>query len=105
MSTHSKRWESKYDTIIKLVCKYKGINLDELELILKDKEYKYLFFVLLNKYGCIDYERLNRDFKKLNKRNINYASKKAMEKFLINREFRELCFDAEEDMNIKNVEK
>lgn len=105
MSIHSSKWENKYKSIINLLCKYKKISTNELELILKDREYKYLFFVLLNKYECVDYERLNRDFKSLNKRNINYASKKAMEKFLINKKFRELCFDVEEDIEIKDVEK
>lgn len=102
---HSLKQKKRYENIVKILCKYKGITNDQLELILKDKECKYLFFVLLNKYGCIDYEILNKDFKNLNKRNINYASKKAMEKFFVNQKFRELCFDVEEDIEIKNVEK
>lgn len=88
--------QEHYKNIINLICKYKGITDEELEKILRDKECKYLLFLLLKKYNCVDYEILKKDFDIKSKRVLNYNLKKAEENLLINRKVRELYFEAED---------
>ncbi len=88
--------EDKYLKILEVICSIKGIEREELFRILKDRESKYLLFLLLKKYKCTDIEALNRDFSIESKKTINYNMKKAEEKFFINKEFRDMYFEAEE---------
>ncbi|WP_027623653.1 hypothetical protein [Clostridium lundense] len=85
----------KYEKIIELLCSYKGIKREELIRILEDEECKYLLFLLLKKYNCMDIESLTKDFEIDNKRKLNNNLKKAEEKFLINKKVREMFFEAE----------
>lgn len=88
--------EDKYSKIIDTICEIKGISKDELYKILKDKECKYLMFLLLKKYKCADMEILNRDFSIDSRKSVNYNFKRAEEKFFINKEFRDMFFEAED---------
>lgn len=88
--------EDRYEKIINIICEYKGINRDEIVKLLRDRDCKYLLFLLLKKYKCDDFEKLNKDFCIESKKSVNYSFRKAEEKFLINREFRELVFKAED---------
>lgn len=88
----------KYEEIIDIICSMKGIEKEELYKILKDREYKYLLFLLLKKYNCDDMEKINRDFYINNKRVVNYNIRRAQEKFLINNEFRQVYFQAEKEI-------
>lgn len=85
----------EYDKVIDAICEVKGIKSDELLKILKDKECKYILFLLLKKYKCGDVENIYKDFLILSKRAANYGSKKAEERFFINKEFREMYFEIE----------
>lgn len=87
--------EDKYTKILSVICEIKGISNDELSKILKDRECKYLLFLLLKKYKCADIDILTRDFSIDSKKFINYNLKKAEEKFFINKEFRDMYFEAE----------
>ncbi|MCM0649766.1 ribose-5-phosphate isomerase [Clostridium swellfunianum] len=87
--------EDKYATILDVICSIKGISHEELFKILKDRESKYLLFLLLKKYRCTDMDVLNRDFSIDSKKSISYNMKKAEEKFFINKEFRDMYFEAE----------
>lgn len=87
--------EERYNIIIELICSYKGISKEKLGIILKDKECKYLLFLLLEKYKCSDIEKIKEDLNILNKKALRYNVKKAEEKFFINREFRERYFELE----------
>jgi hypothetical protein len=89
---------NKYEVIIELLCKYKGINSDELFKLLEDRELKYILFLLLKKYNCADFEKLKRDFLIKSKRIVNYNYKKAQEKFFVNSAFREMYLEAENIM-------
>ena len=88
--------EENYVKIIEVLCKYKGINKEELFRILKDQESKYLLFLLLKKYKCADLDKLNKDFSIESLKSVNYNVKKAEEKFFINKNFRDMYFEAEE---------
>jgi hypothetical protein len=87
--------EDKYAKILSVICEIKGISNAELYKILKNRECKYLLFLLLKKYKCTDIDILTRDFSIDSKKFINYNLKKAEEKFFINKEFRDMYFEAE----------
>ncbi len=88
--------QERYDTIIKLICSYKGINKEGIKAILKDRECKYMLFLLLEKYKCSDIDKIKEDLNILSKKSLRYNVKKAEEKFFINKEFRERYFELEE---------
>ncbi len=87
--------EEKYEKIIELLCRYKGLSREELFKILKDQECRYLFFLLIRKYNCYDIGTINKDFPSMNKNNIGMNFKKAEEKLLLNKKIREMYFEAE----------
>ena len=86
----------KYDKVIEVLCRAKGINKEELFRLLKDKECKYMMFLLLKKYKCVDLEKLSKDFSIESKKTINYNFKKAEERFFVSKEFRDMYFNLEE---------
>lgn len=87
--------DDKYTKILEIICEIKGIDRQQLIKILKDKESKYLLFLLLKKYNCTNVETLNRDFSIESKKKISYNVKKAEEKFFVNKEFRDMYFKIE----------
>ena len=84
-----------YEKIIEAICYVKGIKRHETLKILRDREYKYILFLLLKKYKCSDVESVCKDFPISSKRAVNYGLKKAQERFFINKEFREMYFEIE----------
>ncbi|MBE6048401.1 MAG: ribose-5-phosphate isomerase [Clostridium sp.] len=86
----------KYFKILKIVAYYNDIDEDNIINLLKDKESKYLLLLLLKKYKCMDKEKIMEIFKYKSFRSINYNIKKAEEKFLVNKSFREKYFEIEE---------
>ncbi len=88
----------KYLKILKLVAYYNNINDEDIIKLLKDKESKYLLLLLLKKYKCINNERMMEIFRYKSSRSINYNIKKAEEKFLVNKSFREKYFEIEESL-------
>jgi hypothetical protein len=85
----------QYEKIIRILCEYKGISRDELLEILKDKECKYIFFLLIKKYGCDDMKIIQQDFPSINLKSINSNFKKAKEQVLLNRKIRNMYFEAD----------
>ncbi|GAA0785150.1 hypothetical protein [Hathewaya limosa] len=82
--------ERKYENIINILCKAKGVSKKELMNVLEEEECEYLLFLLLKKYNCLDEERLMKDF---NLKNVENKSKIAEEKFFVNHQFREGYFE------------
>lgn len=87
----------RYEKIIELMCEYKGINKIDLYKLLKDKNCKYMLFLILKKYGG-GYEFIKNYIPECNKRSINYNCKKAEKMFLINKEFRDMYFEIEDEI-------
>lgn len=87
--------ELHYEKIIELLCNYKKVDRSKLIEILKDEECKYILFLLLNKYNCMDNENIYKDFKIKDNENIHELSKIAKKKFMINKNIREMFFEAE----------
>lgn len=91
----------KYEKIIAIICEYKGIKEEEIVNLLDDNDCRYLLFLLLKKYNCINVERLKEDFSITNKSSINYDYdyKKAREKFFVNKNFRDAYFEIDNLVN------
>lgn len=89
--------KNRYENIIKLLCEYKGISTNELYKLLKDKNYKYIFCLLLKKYGY-NFEEFQGEKPILTKRAVSYNYKRAQEMFLINRDFREMYFEIDDEL-------
>jgi hypothetical protein len=84
-----------YMTIVEILCEYKGLTKDDLLKILKDKNCKYLFFLLIKKYECFDLDILKEDLPNINKSKITNNMKRAEKKLLFNRKIRDMYFEAE----------
>jgi hypothetical protein len=93
-----------YEKIIEAICEVKGIKTFEVLKVLKDRECKYILFLLFKKYRCGNVESAYKDFVISNKRAVNYGSKKAEERFFINKEFRETFFEIEDILGIAKAE-
>ena len=76
---------------------HKG-KLSLVEEVLKNKESKYILLLLLKKYKCVKDDEIMQVLNYKNKRSIAYNTKRAEEKLLINREFREKFFELEENL-------
>lgn len=88
--------EIKFKKVITALCEYKGISEEKLIELLSNKDSRYLLFLLLKRYKCVDFEMINKHLVLSSKKSINYNLKKAEEKFFLNKEFREKYFEADE---------
>lgn len=84
-----------YSAIIDILCQYKGLSKEQLFNVLKDKDCKHLFFLLIKKYGCFDLKMLKKDIPSINKIKLENNIKKAEQKLLLNSKIRNMYFEAE----------
>lgn len=89
---------NKYFIITKIICNYFGLTENNLIDILKQKENKYLLLLLMKKYKCIEDERIIKLLDIRTRRSLIYSLKKAEEKLLIDRYFRETYFEIEQSL-------
>lgn len=90
--------EDKYLRILGVVCSYYGVSTDDLITLLQERDNRYLLLLLLKKYKCMDQEKIKEVFNVKSNRSIYNNVKKAEEKLLVNRDFREKYFEIEEDL-------
>ena len=88
----------KYLKILKVIALYNNMNDENIIKLLKDRDNKYLLLLFLKNYNCMDKEKIKEIFNYKNTNSINYNVKKAEEKFLINKDFREKYFEIEESL-------
>lgn len=95
----------KYKIIILTLCKYYGMEYEEIDFLLKDKEKRLIFLLLIKNFKCLSGNRTFDVIKCVNEKNIKGSLKKAEEKVLINKQFREDYFEIEEKIkrNFKNA--
>ncbi|URZ15006.1 ribose-5-phosphate isomerase [Clostridium felsineum] len=93
-------FKADYEKIIETICEYKGISSKELCEILRDKDCKYMFFLLVKKYG-VEVNSMNNDLNNFSKKQMIYNYKKALEKFLVNKNFREMYLRIDDE--VKNI--
>lgn len=77
-----------YNVVISVLCKYYDFTEDEVELLLKDRERRYLLVLFLNEYRCLNKEKLIEELKFKSTRSIDCTLRRAEEKLLISKEFR-----------------
>jgi len=82
--------------VTEVMCKNFNVEVGDLNNILKKKENKYLFFLLLRNYKCLDKEKLKKLIEKVSDRSINYSLNKGEEKLLVNKQFRDNYIRVEE---------
>lgn len=88
----------KYLRILNVIYSYYGMNEGDVLKLLKDKDAKYLLILLLNRYRCIDEEKLKVILNIKSKQSITYNLRRAEERLLLNREFREIYLELEEGL-------
>lgn len=95
----------KYYNIISIVCQYYGIDNKQLEQLMKKKDNVYLTILLMKNFKCLREEKVKESLGIINNRALFYRLKKAEEKILINKDFREEYFELEEKIkeNFKNA--
>jgi len=79
----------KTQIVINILCSYLGRDLKEFDGLIKEKDNKYLLLLLLKNYKCLNRERIKLIFNISSYNSINYNIKKAEEKLLVNKDFRE----------------
>lgn len=80
---------------------YQHYEVNEQGNLLDNKEVKYLLLLLLKQFNCLDKERLKKQLDIKNSRSIEINLRKAEEKLLINKEFRQKYFYLEEKIEKK----
>lgn len=85
----------RYNQIIEIICKYNGIDYKELIKINNYRQYKYILLLILKKYKCDDKNEILKYLEFKNKNSYSQNFRKAKEKFLINKNFREQYFEIE----------
>lgn len=81
-----------YKVIICVLCNHYNLKENETNNILKNKECKYLFLLLLNEYKCLNKNKLIKELRLKSTRSIDYNLRIAEEKLLINKDFRKKYF-------------
>ena len=89
----------KVTIVMNVLASYLGIEVKEINEIFKKKENKYIFLLLLKNYKCLQKDKVKEILNIINDKSIKYNVDKAEEKFLINKEFREMYFEIQEGIN------
>ena len=85
--------------VTNVLASYLGVDKSEINIKLKKKENRYIFLLLLKKYKCLQKEKVKEILEIISDKSIKYNIDKAQEKFLINKEFREMYLEIEENIN------
>lgn len=72
-------------------------------LTLKNKECRYILLLLLKEFRCLDKEKIKKELSIKTNKSIDNNLKRAEEKLLINKEFREKYFYLEKKIGKKLV--
>lgn len=87
-----------YKRVINILIQYYGISCEEFYELLKKKENKYLLLLLLKEFKCLNKEKIKEESVIFSYRSILYNLRKAEEKLLINKDFREDYFSLQENI-------
>ena len=96
---------NNYEIVILILCRYYGINYEEFKKVLKKKDKLYLTLLLMKKFRCLNEEVIEEKLGLASNRMLCYRMKKAEEKILINKKFRDEYFELEDKIkeNLKNA--
>lgn len=85
----------RYNQIIEIICKYNGIEFDSLNKISNFRHYRYILLLLFKKYNCDDKSEILKFLEFKNSQTYSLNCKKALDKLLVNKSFREEYFELE----------
>jgi len=91
-------YKARYINILKGISLYYGMDDNNFLKLLKEKENKYLLLLLTKKYKCMNEDNIMAILNYRSKKSFLYNVKRAEEKLLINREFRDKFFQIEESL-------
>lgn len=91
-------YKDRYINILRGISLYYGMDENNFIQLLRYKENKFLLLLLLKKYKCMDQDNIMSILNYKSKKSISYNVKRAEEKLLINREFRDKFFQIEESL-------
>lgn len=96
---------NKYEIIIFILSSYYGMSYEDFKKRLKKKDNLYLTLLLMKKFKCLNLEVIQQSLGISNNRMLGYKMKKAEEKILINKKFRDEYFELEDKIkeNFKNA--
>lgn len=96
---------NKYEIIMLILSSYYGMSYEEFKKRLKNKDNLYLILLLMKKFKCLNSEVIQENLGILNNRMLCCRMKKAEEKILINKRFRDEYFELEDKIkeNFKNA--
>ncbi|OKZ84911.1 MAG: hypothetical protein BHW04_11760 [Clostridium sp. 29_15] len=86
----------KYLVIIQIIAQFYGIDDEEICVIMKRRECKYLLLLLMRKFNCLDKGLIKDQLQLKSDKTIKNNIVKAEEKLLMNKEFRDNFFYLEE---------
>lgn len=89
----------KVTIVMNVLAAYLGIEVKEINDKLKKKENRYIFLLLLKNYKCLQKDKVKEVLNIISDKSIKYNMDKAQEKFLINKEFREMYFEIQDGIN------
>lgn len=95
----------KYKRVIDILIQYYGLSLEEFCELFKKKENKYLLLLLLNDFKCLNEIKVKEEPMNFSRRSMIYNLRKAEEKLLVNKDFREDYFSLQEKIenNLKKL--
>lgn len=85
--------------IINVLLNHLGIKDRNYSEILSKKENRYVLLLLFKKYNCLNKEEIKEILKTVSNRSLRIDIEKAEEKFLINKEFRNMYLEIEHYLN------
>lgn len=96
---------NKCEIIILILSSYYGMSYEEFKNRLKKKDNLYLTLLLMKKFKCLNLKVIQESLGISNNRILAYKIKKAEEKILINKRFRDEYFELEDKIkeNFKNA--
>ncbi len=90
---------NKVEVIKMVMCNYFNINEEKLEILFKDKEKIYLILLLMKRYNCLGKDEIEKEIEKIISRKTKRNVDKAEEKILINKQFRDMYFTLEDEID------
>lgn len=88
----------KVAIVMNVLASYLDVDMNEIGEELKKKENKYIFLLLLKNYKCLQKDKVKEILKIISDKSIKHNMDKAQEKFLINKEFREMYLEIQEGL-------
>ena len=73
----------------KVLCYYYGVEWNQIQSKMNNKENRYILLLLLKEYNLIELDKAKKEMGLNYIKNIKYGIKKAEEKFLVNKYFRD----------------